>query len=68
MLKMLAGTMVALASVGLLLLGGCTTSAVRDAGTTNDEAAAPSASPSTSSESAPELDGHFDLSEFPQAL
>jgi hypothetical protein len=67
MLKIMAGTLVALVSAGLLLLG-CTTKGLGEIGTSRDKAGAPSASPSTSSEFGPELDGHFDSNEIPQAL
>jgi hypothetical protein len=67
MLKVVAGTLVALVGVGLLLLG-CTTTGLSEIGATSDSAGAFSASPSTSGEPGPTLDSDLDLNEFPQAL
>ncbi|MGH7309241.1 MAG: hypothetical protein ACREK6_11155 [Candidatus Rokuibacteriota bacterium] len=66
MLKIMTGTTVALAS--LLLLGACTTTGLRELGTHGGSPGASSASPATSIEPGPKLDGPFDLSEFPQTL
>lgn len=60
--------MVALASVGLLLLGGCATTGVGEIRSNTDNAPASSASPSTSSGPGLEFDRQLDLNEIPQAL
>lgn len=62
------GPTVVLASVSLLVLGGCATTGVRDIRSNSGDVLAPSALPSTSSEPWLQFNRQLDLKEIPQAL
>jgi hypothetical protein len=62
----ISGATVVLASVSLLVLGGCATTGVREIPSNGGNA--PSASPSIAPESQPKFDGPRDMNVLPQAL